>query len=847
MVSIYLKSAFAIILLLASQCVFGQIPVGGKAMNTSFAPSNVASYTNEGVDELTVITVVGQPFTNGLRLVVGATVTNSFDSQIKFPSVFGIEANDSVLVAFYARTISTEDVSGKGKLNVIIENNTTLAKDLSQEINIGTVWTQYFTWVKCVSTLKTSEVSYAFHVGFPSQTIEIADVKFINYKNTPPSCVITTPHTNAYFQQGSEVVIKVYASAIGGHFSGGNVTKVEFFNGDSKLGEATIGTSNTYAFVWANVPPGIHTITAKATDRKGSVAKSAGVVITVSTASETPIGLSAGKGKYLANIVSNSVRADYNTYWNGVTAENSCKWVSIERNRDVMVWTQADIAYNHAKNNHLMFRYHALAWGSQYPDWITTLTPAEFQEEMEEYMAAVAARYPLIDQIDVLNENMYLNTWNGQEHAPGTPYFRAGLGGPGETGYDWVIWLFEKARHYFPNSKLIMNDFELEGNTAGINEMLNVVKVLRDRNLIDGFGTQAHYFNLDGKSATVITNALNLMANSGVPVYVTELDLRGSPTSEANQRTSYSNLFPVYWNHPAVAGITLWGYIEGATWATGTGILNSNGTERSSMTWLKTYMEGRPDVGYPFGNIGTTYSDDNILTNWEFDTDTYLWSIASSGTGSGTMEVVSDAGMSGDNALRICVSSGGSLTRNVQVFQNAPFVAGNRYEVSFIAKADAPREIALVMQKAGIATSPIYLNEIVQLSTDKQTFKFSFNPVVTDATNLLKFFVGLNSNCLTIDSVVFKKVNTTSIKLVEKSQAITVYPNPNSTGKVSVINNTDEVINTIEFIDMFGKVVKIVNPNQSRCEIEITELPKGLYLLNVRSESTNSTNKLVVQ
>jgi GH35 family endo-1,4-beta-xylanase len=41
----------------------------------------------------------------------------------------------------------------------------------------------------------------------------------------------------------------------------------------------------------------------------------------------------------------------------------------------------------------------------------------------------------------------------------GTPYFREGLGGPGETGYDWAIWLFEKARFYFPNAKLILNDF----------------------------------------------------------------------------------------------------------------------------------------------------------------------------------------------------------------------------------------------------------------------------------------------------------------------------------------------------------------------------------------------------
>ncbi|MBK6282731.1 MAG: endo-1,4-beta-xylanase [Draconibacterium sp.] len=437
---------------------------------------------------------------------------------------------------------------------------------------------------------------------------------FSNSQNTLPSCVITFPHCNAYFEQGTDVTIQVYASDLGGTYTGGEVTKVEFFQNDIKLGEAVTSTSNTYSFVWAEVHTGTYRITAKATDNSNEDFTSAGVIIKVDANVVKSVGLSANKGKYLANIIPNNVRSDFNKYWNGVTAENSCKWGSVESTRDVMNWTNADKAYNHAKNNNLPFRYHALAWGSQYPSWIKTLSPADFQAEMEEYMTAIAARYPLIDQIDVLNENMYINTWNKQEHAAGSPYFRAGMGGPGVTGYDWAIWLFEKARHYFPNSKLVINDFELETNNAGLNEILNLVKVLRDRGLIDGFGTQAHHFNVDGITTTALQNALNNMAKSGVPIYVTELDLKGKPESEANQMNGYKTSFPVYWNHPAVAGITLWGYVEGATWSTGTGILNSNGTERSAMTWLKSYMESLPDVGYPFGEENTTgiFKTDNF-------------------------------------------------------------------------------------------------------------------------------------------------------------------------------------------------------------------------------------------
>ena len=514
----------------------------------------------------------------------------------------------------------------------------------------------------------------------------------LSAQNTPPSSVITFPHCNAYFEQGTDITIRVYSTDIGGSYANGSVKKVEFFSDSIKLAESSEATANTYSFVWENVPAGTYRLTARATDNLDSTFTSAGVIITVGTNAVKAVGMSAGKGKYIANIISNGVRSDFNKYWNGVTSENACKWGSVEATRDNMRWSGADLAYNHAKNNNLSFRYHAIAWGSQYPEWIKTLTPADFQAEMEEYMAAIAARYPFIDQIDVLNENMHLNTWNKQEHAAGSPYFRAGMGGPGVTGYDWAIWLFEKARHYFPNAKLMINDFELETNGAGLNEILALVKVLRDRGLIDGFGTQAHYFNLDGISSSTLQNALNNMAKSGVPVYVTELDMKGKTVSEAGQRASYQTAFPVYWNHPAVAGITLWGYVEGATWATGTGILNSSGTERSAMTWLKEFVGDLPTVGYPFG-IDTT---------------------------------------------------------------------------------------------------------------------------------------------------------TTDISEIEKLQSISVYPNPVVTGKITVENHSQELVKSVQIIDLQGRILKTISTNSIKSEINIGGQMKGMYYLRIETDNSVETRKIIV-
>ncbi|WP_051312834.1 endo-1,4-beta-xylanase [Sporocytophaga myxococcoides] len=427
--------------------------------------------------------------------------------------------------------------------------------------------------------------------------------------NYPPSCSITMPHSNAYFKAGTDVEIHVYSTDIGKSANNGTVTKVEFYNGTTLLGEATTHTNYTYKYVWGCVPAGTYTIKAKATNSKGVTFTSVGVVITVGTANVTQRGMSACKGKYLANIIPGAPQVNYNNYWNGVTAENNCKWGPVEGTRDQFNWNGADVCYNHAKNNNMMFRYHALMWASQYPAWFKNITSTtEAREEALEYMTAVAQRFPLSDQVDVINEQL-------SGHQADNPIFANLLGGTGSTGYDWQIWVFTQARALFPNTKLILNDYGLENNTSAINSMLGLAKALRDRGLIDGFGTQAHCFNVDQTSATQLKSAVDLMATGGVPVFVTELDLNGGVESESNntqQETSYKTHFPVYWDHPAVAGITIWGYISGATWKTGTGLMSSSGTEKPAFTWLKNYVSGKTSVGYPACATGACTSNGEL-------------------------------------------------------------------------------------------------------------------------------------------------------------------------------------------------------------------------------------------
>jgi endo-1,4-beta-xylanase len=223
-----------------------------------------------------------------------------------------------------------------------------------------------------------------------------------------------------------------------------------------------------------------------------------------------------------------------------------------------------------------------LVWGSQEPNWIKngSLSAEEQKAAMENFMQKVAARYPDIDYIDVVNEPL---------HAPSS--IREALGGSGTTGWDWIVWSFEKAREYFPNAKLHINDYGIISDPNQARNYVKIIKILQDRDLIDGIGIQCHHFNMNTVSVNTMNNVLGILGATGLPIHVSELDIDGSPSgNEESQYQIYKQKFPVLWEHESVIGITLWGYITGSTWRPGTGIVAANGTERKAMVWLKEYM-----------------------------------------------------------------------------------------------------------------------------------------------------------------------------------------------------------------------------------------------------------------
>lgn len=135
---------------------------------------------------------------------------------------------------------------------------------------------------------------------------------------------------------------------------------------------------------------------------------------------------------------------------------------------------------------------------------------------------------------------------------------------------------------YCPNAILIYNDYNILTNDT--DTVLDLVEQVKNgTSALDAVGCQAH--SLENVSGTAIKSVLDRIAGMGLRIYISEYDLDIS--SDDQQRSKMQEQFPVFYDHPAVDGITLWGYVEGDTWLPNSHLISSGGEERPALTWLK--------------------------------------------------------------------------------------------------------------------------------------------------------------------------------------------------------------------------------------------------------------------
>ncbi|MCX5380175.1 endo-1,4-beta-xylanase [Streptomyces sp. NBC_00091] len=290
----------------------------------------------------------------------------------------------------------------------------------------------------------------------------------------------------------------------------------------------------------------------------GVLGAAAALVAPTSHAAESTLGSAATQsGRYFGTAIASGRLGDsaYTTIagreFNSVTPENEMKIDATEPQRGQFNFAAGDRVYNWAVQNGKQVRGHTLAWHSQQPGWMQSLSGSTLRQAMTNHINGVMAHYKgKIGQWDVVNEAFEDGTSGARRDS-----------NLQRTGNDWIEVAFRTARAADPAAKLCYNDYNVENWTwAKTQAMYAMVRDFKQRGVpIDCVGFQSH-FNSDSPYNSNFRTTLQSFAALGVDVAVTELDIQGASA------TTYANVTNDCLAVPRCLGITVWGVRDTDSW-----------------------------------------------------------------------------------------------------------------------------------------------------------------------------------------------------------------------------------------------------------------------------------------
>lgn len=289
--------------------------------------------------------------------------------------------------------------------------------------------------------------------------------------------------------------------------------------------------------------------------------------------------------KFVGNITTNNgIDANglvFSDYWDQITPENAGKWGSVQGSiTSARNWNTLTAIYDYAQSKGIIFKQHVFVWGAQQPSG--NITEADVKSWMHEF----CERFPNTPIIDVVNEP--------PPHT--TPSYADAIGGGTNGSWQWIINSFIWAEEACPDSILILNDYNNIEYGDQNQHFIDIAKVVRDSGApMHAVGAQAHglHGQYGASTQTMITLLNKLHDDVGLPVYITEYDI--GEANDQTQLTKYQEHLNFFLETEWIPGITLWGWINGATWIDSSGIVNGS-TPRPAMTWLMETLE-RPVPG----------------------------------------------------------------------------------------------------------------------------------------------------------------------------------------------------------------------------------------------------------
>ncbi len=236
-------------------------------------------------------------------------------------------------------------------------------------------------------------------------------------------------------------------------------------------------------------------------------------------------------------------------YFNYAVEEHYMKWVPMEPVRGKVDDKMPLAIWDWCQARGIPMRGHCIFWALDkwVPEWLKPLDATEVEVEMKQRIEHMTKLFAgKITEWDLNNEMLH-GDWYDK---------KLGL----KNGADYFKW----AKAIAPNDVFCINDYgPLQARR--IDDFVQHVRAMQqDGAPIGGVNDQAHFVGPINKTNRELFDVLDKLGSLGVPVKVTEFDIKTS--DEKRQAEDTRRFYKVCFAHPAVKGIFMWGFWEGRHW-----------------------------------------------------------------------------------------------------------------------------------------------------------------------------------------------------------------------------------------------------------------------------------------
>jgi len=171
-----------------------------------------------------------------------------------------------------------------------------------------------------------------------------------------------------------------------------------------------------------------------------------------------------------------------------------------------------------------------------------------------------------------------------------------------------------------------------------------------------------------------------------------------------------------------------------------------------------------------------------------------------------------------------------AIDDNILAINSLPYPITDFYHVPLCIKTKEAKQYTLMLKQSEFTDLEIFLkdNETNTLLNLKKYNSYTFD-----------YQGGLNDERF---EIIYKK-NISNINSKDISNTL-LYPNP-STGKFTI--QTNKLANTIEVVDVSGKIIKQKNINSLTTQINLSENNKGIYFIKIIYQGNSEIKKIIIE